>query len=90
MTRPLADDPADHNPAVTPADNPAGLRARPIGMFDSGIGGLTVLHECLVAMPAEDFVYVGDTAAFRTAPRPRTISSSRKRSPISSTSAMSS
>jgi glutamate racemase len=34
----------------------------PIGMFDSGIGGLTVLHECLVALPAEDFVYVGDTA----------------------------
>ncbi len=33
-------------------------------MFDSGIGGLTVLHECLVAMPAEDFVYVGDTARF--------------------------
>ena len=25
-------------------------------MFDSGIGGLTVLHECLVALPAEDFL----------------------------------
>ena len=36
----------------------------PIGMFDSGIGGLTVLHECLVALPAEDFIYVGDTARF--------------------------
>jgi glutamate racemase len=36
----------------------------PIGMFDSGIGGLTVLHECLVALPHEDFVYVGDTARF--------------------------
>jgi glutamate racemase len=36
----------------------------PIGMFDSGIGGLTVLHECLVAMPSEDFVYFGDTARF--------------------------
>jgi len=33
-------------------------------MFDSGIGGLTVLHECLVAMPAEDFVYFGDTLRF--------------------------
>jgi glutamate racemase len=33
-------------------------------MFDSGIGGLTVLHECLVALPAEDFIYVGDTARF--------------------------
>ncbi len=63
MTQPPADNPAD-NPATTPVADPAGLRARPIGMFDSGIGGLTVLHECLVAMPAEDFVYVGDTARF--------------------------
>ncbi len=37
---------------------------QPIGMFDSGVGGLTVLEECLVAMPAEDFVYYGDTAWF--------------------------
>jgi len=29
---------------------------RPIGVFDSGVGGLTVLHECLVTMPSEDFV----------------------------------
>jgi glutamate racemase len=40
------------------------LAQLPIGMFDSGIGGLTVLHECLVALPAEDFIYVGDTARF--------------------------
>jgi len=40
------------------------VTALPIGMFDSGIGGLTVLHECLVTMPAEDFVYFGDTARF--------------------------
>jgi glutamate racemase len=33
-------------------------------MFDSGIGGLTVLHECLVTMPNEDFIYVGDTGRF--------------------------
>jgi len=45
------------------------LRALPIGMFDSGIGGLTVLHECLVALPAEDFVYLGDTARFPYGPR---------------------
>lgn len=37
---------------------------RPIGVFDSGIGGLTVLHECLVNLPNEDFVYLGDTKAF--------------------------
>jgi glutamate racemase len=33
-------------------------------MFDSGVGGLTVLHECLVSLPEEDFVYLGDTAKF--------------------------
>ena len=38
--------------------------ARPIGVFDSGVGGLTVLHELLVTLPHEDFLYVGDTARF--------------------------
>jgi glutamate racemase len=38
--------------------------SRPIGVFDSGVGGLTVLHECLVTLPHEDFVYVGDTGRF--------------------------
>jgi glutamate racemase len=33
-------------------------------MFDSGVGGLTVLHECLVALPEEDYVYLGDTEWF--------------------------
>src|SRR6201993_2145250 len=39
-------------------------RERPIGVFDSGVGGLTVLHELLVQLPHEDFVYLGDTARF--------------------------
>jgi glutamate racemase len=39
-------------------------QARPIGVFDSGVGGLTVLHELLVALPREDFLYLGDTARF--------------------------
>ncbi|PTL56379.1 glutamate racemase [Paraconexibacter algicola] len=39
-------------------------RDRPIGVFDSGVGGLTVLHELLVSLPEEDFVYLGDTARF--------------------------
>src|SRR5213079_2457597 len=43
---------------------------RPIGVFDSGIGGLTVLHECLVTMPHEDFVYLGDNARLPYGPRP--------------------
>ena len=33
-------------------------------MFDSGVGGLTVLHELLVSVPTEDYVYLGDTARF--------------------------
>ena len=39
-------------------------RTAPIAVFDSGVGGLTVLHECLVSLPHEDFVYFGDTARF--------------------------
>jgi glutamate racemase len=34
----------------------------PIGVFDSGVGGLTVLAALVRALPAEDFVYLGDTA----------------------------
>lgn len=34
----------------------------PIGVFDSGVGGLTVLKELVQALPSEHFVYVGDTA----------------------------
>jgi len=39
-------------------------RELPIAVFDSGVGGLTTLHECLVSLPHEDFVYLGDTARF--------------------------
>jgi glutamate racemase len=39
-------------------------RERPVAVFDSGVGGLTVLHELLVALPGEDFLYLGDTARF--------------------------
>ena len=45
------------------------MDARPIGVFDSGTGGLTVLHECLVTMPHEDFVYLGDHARLPYGPR---------------------
>ena len=34
----------------------------PVAVFDSGVGGLTVLHELLVSLPNEDYVYLGDTA----------------------------
>jgi glutamate racemase len=43
---------------------------RPVGVFDSGMGGLTVLHECLVTMPHEDFLYLGDGARLPYGPRP--------------------
>jgi glutamate racemase len=45
-------------------------RRRPVGVFDSGVGGLTVLHELLVALPHEDFLYLGDTARFPYGDRP--------------------
>ncbi len=35
---------------------------RPIGVFDSGIGGLTVLKEIVKEMPSEGTIYLGDTA----------------------------
>ncbi|MBK8294704.1 MAG: glutamate racemase [Solirubrobacterales bacterium] len=35
-----------------------------IGVFDSGVGGLTVLHELLVSLPEEDYIYVGDSGHF--------------------------
>jgi glutamate racemase len=38
--------------------------AHPVAVFDSGVGGLTVLHELLVSLPAEDYLYFGDTARF--------------------------
>jgi glutamate racemase len=46
------------------------MDTRPIGIFDSGAGGLTVLHECIVTLPHEDFVYLGDGARCPYGPRP--------------------
>ena len=34
---------------------------RPIGFFDSGVGGLSVLKEALKVMPNEDYIYFGDS-----------------------------
>ncbi|HXQ00104.1 MAG TPA: glutamate racemase [Solirubrobacteraceae bacterium] len=50
--------------AATPEAGASDPRAWPIGVFDSGVGGLTVLHELLVRLPREDFLYLGDTARF--------------------------
>jgi len=37
------------------------LRRQPIGVFDSGVGGISVLRECVKIMPNEDFIYYGDS-----------------------------
>lgn len=37
-------------------------RDKPIGVFDSGLGGLTVVKEIIKLLPNEDIVYLGDTA----------------------------
>jgi glutamate racemase len=35
---------------------------KPIGVFDSGVGGLTVVKELILQLPGEDIIYFGDTA----------------------------
>ena len=42
---------------------------RPIGVFDSGIGGLTVVRELIHRLPSERIVYVGDTARVPYGPK---------------------
>ncbi len=38
------------------------MQEKPIGIFDSGVGGLTVLKEISRLLPEEDIIYLGDTA----------------------------
>jgi len=38
------------------------ISSAPIGVFDSGVGGLTVLNRLLEILPEQDFIYLGDTA----------------------------
>ena len=45
-------------------------RNAPIGVFDSGIGGLTVVKELMKFMPQEDLIYFGDTARTPYGSRP--------------------
>jgi glutamate racemase len=42
--------------------NPTEKRSLPIGVFDSGVGGLTVLQALRDELPGEDLIYLGDTA----------------------------
>lgn len=41
---------------------PGGKRGLPIGVFDSGVGGVSVLAEMLKILPAENFIYYADSA----------------------------
>src|SRR5688572_13901763 len=41
----------------------------PIGVFDSGIGGLTVVHEIIRQLPNESIIYFGDTARVPYGPK---------------------
>lgn len=43
---------------------------RPIGLFDSGFGGLTVARAVIDLLPAENLVYIGDTGRYPYGPRP--------------------
>jgi len=52
-------------PTAAPSDDD-----RPIGLFDSGFGGLTVLRALADLAPAENLVYVGDTGRYPYGPRP--------------------
>ena len=45
------------------------MDGRPIGMFDSGFGGLTVARALIDLAPHEEFVYVGDTGRYPYGPR---------------------
>lgn len=44
---------------------------RPIGVFDSGLGGLTAVKALRQILPEEKLIYFGDTAASRMADAPR-------------------
>ncbi|WP_456411492.1 glutamate racemase [Oceanithermus sp.] len=49
-------------PATMDARAPGPPLSEPIGVFDSGVGGLTVLEALRRALPGRDFLYFGDTA----------------------------
>lgn len=46
---------------------------RPIGLFDSGVGGLTVLQKLINILPYENTIYFADTARFPYGPKPKEI-----------------
>lgn len=53
---------ASPEPAAIKRNTPSPQNDRPIGIFDSGIGGLTVVKEVMRRLPNERIIYLGDTA----------------------------
>jgi glutamate racemase len=49
--------------------NKLGMQNKPIGVFDSGYGGLTVLKEIVAQLPQYDYLYLGDNARAPYGPR---------------------
>lgn len=62
MRKNTASSPRSSNNGRRPARPLRAPRDRAIGVFDSGIGGLTVLKELGRELPGEEFIYLGDTA----------------------------
>lgn len=54
----------------TPSGPAASPARRPVGVLDSGFGGLSVLRELRAALPYEDFIYIGDSAHCPYGPKP--------------------
>src|SRR5688572_32114596 len=57
--------------------NSATTRERPIGVFDSGVGGVSVLREIRRALPAEDLIYLADSAYTPYGDRPAAVITER-------------
>ncbi|THV18121.1 glutamate racemase [Nocardioides caeni] len=62
--------PQDPNVSVDVATDPRADVAAPIGIFDSGFGGLTVARSVIDQLPHESITYVGDTARQPYGPKP--------------------
>src|SRR5687768_12629062 len=54
--------PPGHTPSRDASSRGSERRHRPIGVFDSGLGGLTVVKEMVDRLPHESILYFGDTA----------------------------
>ncbi|MBT4386069.1 MAG: glutamate racemase, partial [Betaproteobacteria bacterium] len=53
------------------------MSKQPIGIFDSGIGGLSILKAIKSILPSEDLIYIGDTAFLPYGNKNKTIIKTR-------------